>query len=94
MSKYTKAKEFIQDEAMEVGSSVPDSGSESDDHHSGPMKLAEPNKKRGRQTTLPKIPKKQRTENGITYEILEEPPKIPPTKDTTLYPCKSGRFRI
>ena len=41
-----------------------------------------------------RIPKKAKLENGIKYDILEEPSKSGPSKEELKNRCKSGNFDI
>ena len=88
--KQSKAKQFIDDEAIEVPSSTI-SDSDSDE---GPVILVPPKQKRKIEKVKTRIPKKAKLENGIKYDILEEPSKSGPSKEELKNRCKSGNFNL
>ena len=91
MSKQSKAKQFIDDEAIEVPSSTI-SDTDSDE---GPVNLVPPKQKRKMEKVkTSRIPKKAKLENGIKYDILEEPSKSGPSKEELKNRCKSGNFNL
>ena len=93
MSKQSKAKLLILDEALYVASTV-NSESESDDE-SGPITLLEPKKTpKRKQPSTPRIPKKARVENGVKYDILEEAPAAGSSSESLTNRCKKGRFHF